>query len=382
MDTPRKLGFGCMRLPLVDPDDQTAIDFETLESMVDAFLEHGFTYFDTALAYHAFTSEAAMRKALVERHPRESFEFVSKLPPRELKCEEDIRSIFTQQLESCGLEYFDRFLIHNVGVTAYSQARRFNMFDQMVALREEGRIKQLGMSFHDSPELLDRILVEQPVLDFVQLQINYLDWEDPGIQARRCYEVVRKHGLPIVVMEPVKGGSLAEIPQEAEALMRAVHPGESPASWAIRYAASLDGVDMVLSGMSDMSMLQDNMSYMEDFEPLNSEEFAVILQVAEIIRAEKAIACTTCRYCEHDCPRGIAIPDYFALYNNVKRAPSKGISSQFVYYLNLAATHGRAGDCIECGACETVCPQHLPIIDLLKGVSETFDGAHALPVRK
>ena len=329
----KRLGFGCMRLPLLDKDDQTSFDTEALNKLVDTFLEKGFTYFDTAYTYHGFKSEEAIREALVKRHNRDEFTLATKLPPRMLKSVDDQERIFNEQLENCGVEFFDYYLLHNIGVSAYEQACKFDTFGFALKKKEEGNIKNVGMSFHDTPELLDEILTAHPELDFVQLQINYIDWENPGIQSRRCHEVARKHNKPIVVMEPIKGGNLASVPKKAKELMKAYDKDASVASWAIRFAASQEGVMMVLSGMSTIEQVLDNTSYMTDFKPLTKEEYNIIDQVIDIINEDTAIPCTTCRYCEEGCPKNIAIPDYFALYNSAKRAVTDNISSQFVYYM-------------------------------------------------
>ncbi|SDF38016.1 aldo/keto reductase [Sporomusa acidovorans] len=375
----KKLGFGCMRLPLLDKNDQTSFDTETLNKLVDTFLEKGFTYFDTAYAYHGFKSEEAVKEALVKRHKRNEFTLATKLPPRMLQEKGDQEKIFNEQLEKCGVEFFDYYLIHNIGVSAYQQACKFDTFNFVLNKKKEGKIKNVGMSFHDTPEVLDEILTAHPELDFVQLQINYIDWDNPGIQSRRCHEVAKKHNMPIFVMEPCKGGNLAEVPEKAGKLMNAYNPNASIPSWAIRFAASQAGVTMVLSGMNTMEQVLDNTSYMEDFKPLNAEEYKIINQVIDIINENTAIPCTTCRYCEAGCPKKIAIPDYFALYNSSKRAVTDNISSQFVYYLNLTSNHGKAGDCIECKQCEKACPHHLKIVEHLKDVSELFDHGPGLP---
>lgn len=378
----KKLGFGFMRLPLLDKNDQTSFDTETLNKLVDTFLAKGFTYFDTAYVYHSYMSEVALRESLVKRHKRDAFKLATKLPMRDVRTVADQETVFNEQLEKCGVDYFDYYLLHNIGVISYKKACELDSFGFGINKKKEGKIKNLGMSFHDTPELLDEVLTAHPELDFVQLQLNYIDWENPSIQSRRCYEVARKHNKPIIVMEPCKGGSLAIVPEKAEKLMKEYNPEASIPSWAIRFAASLEGVYMVLSGMNTMEQVLDNTSYMADFKPLNEEECKVINQVTEIINENTAIACTTCRYCEKGCPQKIAIPDYFTLYNSTKRATTDNFSSQFVYYLNLAATHGRASDCIGCKECEKACPQHLKITEHLKDVSATFDVTPQFPTRK
>lgn len=378
----KKFGFGCMRLPLLDKDDQTSFDTETFNKLVDTFLEKGFTYFDTAYVYHGYRSEDAVRESLVKRHHRDEFKLATKLPMRDFQSGEDMERIFNEQLEKCGVEYFDYYLLHNLGVNAYKKACEFDSFGFGQRKKQEGKIKNFGMSFHDTPELLDEILAAQPELDFVQLQINYIDWESPGIQSKRCHEVARKHGKPVIVMEPCKGGNLALVPEKAEQLMKEYNPAASVPSWAIRFAASQEGVMMVLSGMNTMEQLLDNTSYMADFKPLSQEEYKIIGQVIDLINENTAIPCTTCRYCEKDCPVNIAVPDYFALYNSTKRAVTNNISSQFVYYMNLNANHGKASDCIGCEQCESACPQHLKITELLKDVSATFDVIPAFPTKK
>lgn len=375
----KNFGFGCMRLPITNKDDLTSFDYEAIFQLTDRFLENGFTYFDTAYPYHSYKCESAVKEFLVKRYSRDAFQLTTKLPMRDLKTAEDMERIFNEQLENCGVDYFDYYMLHNIGVNTYRIAQEMNSFDFCLKKKAEGKIKKFGMSFHDTPELLDEILTDHPELEFVQLQINYIDWENPGIQAKRCHKIARKHNKPIIVMEPCKGGTLAIIPEKAERLMKEYNPNASAASWAIRFAASQEGVFMVLSGMTTMDQLEDNLSYMSDFKPLNDEEYEIIRKVIDIINENTAIACTNCRYCEKGCPKGIAIPDYFALYNSVKRNTSKNFSSQFVYYVNLAANRGRARDCIGCKQCEEACPQHLPIIESLKSVSDLFDGEPIYP---
>jgi predicted aldo/keto reductase-like oxidoreductase len=377
MDPAKRLGFGCMRLPLLDKNDQTSVDLAAFSTLVDTFLARGFNYFDTALVYHGSKSEEFVREALVKRHRREEFLLATKLPPRVLKAEAEQEEIFNLQLQKCGVGFFDYYLVHNLGVSAYRQALTYDTFGFVQRKKREGRIRNLGISFHDTPELLEQILNAHPGLDFVQLQINYADWENPGIQSRRCYEVARRHNLPIIVMEPCKGGNLSQVPPEAERLMKAYAPDASVSSWAMRYAAGLEGAVMVLTGMNSMEQMLDNTAYMTDFRPLCEEEQHIIDQVTDIINADTTVACTTCRYCEDKCPKNIPIPDYFSLYNGAK----KGMTSQFVYYLNLAETHGRARDCIACRKCEEACPQHLAIAEIMKDVSETFDNGPSLPTK-
>lgn len=369
----KKLGFGCMRLPLTDPKDFTKVDMAQVERMVDTFLERGFTYFDTAYMYHEFQSEKIVRAALVERHDRKAFTLATKLPTMFLKAEGDQERIFAEQIEKCGVDYFDYYLLHNLNVANYRTAERFGSFAFAARMKAEGKIRHVGFSFHDKADLLDEILTAHPETECVQLQINYMDWENESIQSRKCYKTARRHGKPVVVMEPVKGGTLAQLPEEAERRFRAIRPDLSPASWAIRYAASLDGVMMVLSGMSSMQQLEDNTSYMQDFQPLDAAERAAVDEVTAIIRRSIAIPCTACRYCVEGCPKKIAIPEYFALYNNLKQSLNKDFAVQGVYYSNLAQEHGKASDCIACRKCEKSCPQHLPIVESLRKVAEAFE---------
>ncbi len=369
----KKLGFGCMRLPLLNGDDPTSVDLDQFCRMVDLFLERGFTYFDTAYMYHQNTSEVFVRKALTERHPRESYALASKLPTMSLKEPEDQPRIFEEQLEKCGVDYFDYYLLHNLNSVNYPIAEKLDSFSFIQEKQKEGKIRHIGFSFHDSAKLLDEILTAHPEVEFVQLQINYLDWEDEGIQSRKCYETAVKHGKKVIVMEPVKGGALARIPKEGEDLLRACHPQWSPASWAVRFAAGLDQVMMVLSGMSSLEQLEDNTSYMQESVSLNPEELALLDQVTSIIHGGIAVPCTACGYCVEGCPKNIPIPNYFALYNAECQELTKGVNTHQFYYNNYAKSGGRASDCIGCRACERACPQHLEISRLLKDVAAAFE---------
>ncbi|MDO4272559.1 MAG: aldo/keto reductase [Eubacteriales bacterium] len=367
----KNLGFGCMRLPLLNKDDQKSIDMEQVCKMVDSFLEQGFTYFDTAYLYHESASETAVREALVRRHARESFQLATKMPTMILKEEGDLEKIFSHQLEKCGVEYFDYYLMHCLNQENYELTEKFGGFEFGVRMKEEGKIRKLGFSFHDTPELLEKILNDHPETEFVQLQINYIDWEDANVRAHACYDICRAHNKPVIVMEPVKGGMLANVPDEAEKIFREYAPESSAASWAVRYTASLPGVFMVLSGMSDYSQLMDNTSYMKDFRPLNSEEMQIIEKVTDMINASIAIPCTGCKYCVEGCPQNIPVSEYFKLYNTFCQFGEK--SNSRANYKGFMDNYGAASDCIACGQCEEQCPQHLPVMEYMKKVGETFD---------
>ena len=374
IESKKRLGFGLMRLPLLNPDNPANIDVEQVKQMVDTFLERGFTYFDTAWMYHSFQSENVVKEALVYRYPRDSYTLATKLHAGFIKTKEDRDKVFEEQRRKTGVEYFDYYLLHDIGFDHYKTYTDLDCFRWLMDKKEKGLVRHIGFSYHDNAELLDKVLTEHPEFEFVQLQINYLDWESEGIQSRKCYEVAEKHHVPVIVMEPVKGGTLANVPDAVTKMFKEYHPDMSVPSWAIRFAASHENVALVLSGMSNMEQLLDNLSYMDELVPLNEEENALIRKAVEIINSTIEIPCTGCSYCTDGCPMIIAIPKYFSLYNADKQEiKTKGWMPQQEYYSRLTGTFGKASDCVACGQCEDVCPQHLPVIDYLQKVAEHFE---------
>ncbi len=374
----QKLGFGLMRLPLLNGDDPTSIDKEQVCRMVDSFIEQGFTYFDTAYMYHDGSSESAVKDVLTSRHARDSYTLATKMPTMQLKKEEDVERIFNEQCEKCGVDYFDYYLIHCLGKDLYEVAKKFHVFEFVQELKRTGKAKKIGFSFHDRAEVLDTILTEHPEMEFVQLQINYLDWEDENVQSRKCYEVARKHNKPIIVMEPVKGGTLANVFEGVETLYKSIQPQMSIPSWAIRFAAGLPGVMMVLSGMSNYEQLMDNTSYMKDPKPLSEKEQEAVWKAVSMIKTRSAIGCTACHYCTKDCPKEIAIPEYFQLYNDHQNTAKEERKPLFERYQTLTKTHGAASSCIQCRKCERMCPQKLPVVENLKKIREAFEDKAAV----
>lgn len=366
----KKLGFGLMRLPHSESFEWGNVDLEKTREMIDAYMNEGFSYFDTAWVYHGGFSEKIFGELVAKRYPREQFQVTSKMPVWELKEEGDLERIFEAQLKNCGIEYFDYYFLHALGGKNYESAEKFNGFEFIQKKKEEGKIKHLGFSFHDNAEKLDEILTKHPEIELVQLQINYIDWESDNVQSRKCYEVAMKHKKQIAIMEPVKGGSLANLMDDAKKIFTDYSPKASMASWAIRYAASLENVLVVLSGMSNMEQLKDNMSYMKNFVPLSEEEKTLVEKASDLIKKTIAIPCTACRYCTDGCPQKINIPRYFELYNESKRY---SLDSFKWHYNEEKKKAGSPSDCVECRLCESNCPQKLEIVELLKEVAGTFE---------
>lgn len=357
-----KLGFGFMRLPM----NGEAIDMEQTKKMVDTYMARGFTYFDTAWVYIGGKSEVAIKEAVVDRYQRDKFQVASKLPLWACENDADMERVFQESLTRAGLEFYDFYLLHAMDKDRFKKAEEIGAWDFISRKKAEGKIKHIGFSFHDSADVLDEALAKHPETEFVQLQINYIDWENPDVQSRACYEVALKHNMPIIIMEPVKGGSLVDLTPEAASVLKSARPELSIPSWAIRYCASLENIVTVLSGMSDEAQLNDNVSYMEHFEPLNSEEQAVINEAVAVINKIPTIPCTACKYCVDGCPQKINIPGIFSAMNHHKKFgadPQK--ATNLSQYQEAVKDGGKSSDCVACGACEGQCPQHIAIIDEL-----------------
>ena len=362
-----RLGFGCMRLPRLEDGE---IDIPQFSQMVDAFLAAGFNYFDTAHVYLEGKSEPAIRQALTSRHARDEYFLVDTLTNGNFNSTEKIVPLLEEELAACGVEYFDLLLMHAQSRESYAKYQRLGAYEEAYKLVRDGRVRHFGISFHDTAEVLDQILTEHPEVECVQLQLNYLDWDDVSVQSRACYEVCRAHGKPVMVMEPIKGGTLATLPPAAAEALAQTCP-DAPASYALRFAGSHEGVAMVLSGMGTTEQMAQNIKTFSPLEPLSEEELAGLARVVDVMHGQDVVACTACRYCVEGCPRCIDIPALFACLN-AKRA--YGDHGQAFYYNNVHTKgRGRASDCIRCGKCERTCPQHLPIRELLQDVAAEFE---------
>lgn len=363
----KNFGFGCMRLPLKEDGN---VDNDEFNKMIDAFIGNGFNYFDTAHGYLQGKSEIAIAQCLVKRYPRESYILTDKLTAPFFNKEEDVKPFFESQLKILGVDYLDFYLMHAQSKENFEKFKKCRAYEQAFELKKEGKIRHVGISFHDTADVLEQILSEYPEVEIVQIQFNYVDYEDPAVQSRKCYEICRKYNKPMIVMEPVRGGNLVNLPEAANKIFKELNGG-SNASYAIRYAASFEGIVMVLSGMSNLEQMNDNISFMKDFKPLNEVEMQAIEKVTEVFRSLHLISCTACRYCTDGCPKQISIPDLFSCMN------TKNLYNDWNadYYYNQVHTknRGKASDCIECGKCEHACPQHLPIRQHLKEVAKVFE---------
>lgn len=365
-----KMGFGCMRLPQTDPNDVTKIDIDQLKDMVDAFMEAGSTYFDTAFVYHNGASETALREALVKRYPRESFTIATKCMAWALPSAEEAQACLPTSLERLGVDYIDYYLIHNAGGPRTAKFDEYGMWDYVQQKKAEGVIKHVGFSMHDDPETLDALLGAHPEMEFVQLQVNYLDWDDPVTQSRKLMEVAAKHGKPVIVMEPARGGRLCDLPEEAASVLREANPACSQAEWAYRFCWNLPNVEMVLSGMSSIEQARENVAAYARNTPLASAERAALDQAVSVLRDMQAVPCTNCRYCVKGCPQQVKIPEIMGLLNLEAMTKNR----EFVKGLySWQAADGLASTCIQCGACEDMCPQKINIIEQLEAAAEAYE---------
>ena len=372
-----KFAFGMMRLPQLDENDPTKVDVEQVKQMVDAFIENGGKYFDTAYPYHNGVSENVLKEAVVDRYPREEFIVATKLPIFSVTKAEDMEKFFNEQLEKCGVDYFDYYLIHNVNEMTHHAVYDFDSFEFVRQKKREGKIKHMGFSFHDKPDALIEALEAFPDCDFVQLQINYLDWDNPSVESRRCYEIACEYNKPVIVMEPVKGGALANLPQQAEEIFKEYDNESENVSWALRFCNDLDNVFMILNGVSSIEQMKSSINIFKDIKPLNDEERELILKACDVVNELTPIKCTECNYCIEHCPVNIPISKYFSIYNTNHINITQGGDpiNASVSYLVIAESdeHGAANDCIECQACEKYCPQHLDIHELLKDVDKKLN---------
>ena len=372
-----KFGFGMMRLPQLDENDPTKVDIEQVKEMVDIYIENGGKYFDTAYPYHNGVSETVLKEAVVDRYPREDIIVTTKLPIFSVEKEEDMEKFFNEQLEKCGVDYFDYYLIHNINEMTHHAVYDFDSFEFVRQKKQEGKIKNIGFSFHDKPEALIEALEAFPDCDFVQLQINYLDWTSTSIESKECYEIACKYDKPVVVMEPVKGGALANLPDKAERIFREYDEESENVSWALRFCNDLDNVFMILNGVSSLEQMKSSIEIFREIQPLNDEEMELIAEVRDIVNELTPIKCTECNYCIEHCPVNIPISKYFSAYNtfHINKTQNGDPVNAAVSYLVMSESeeNGAANECIECKACEKYCPQHLEIHELLKDVDKELN---------
>lgn len=369
----KNLGFSFRGLPTKEENGKVQADLDKVKMMVDIFIAGGYTYFDTAYVYMDYLSELYLKECVVNRYKREEFLVADKLPLKLLRREGDQERIFQEQLRKCGVTYFDYYLLHDVNMDSIETADQFDSFGFINRMKEEGKVRHTGFSFHGTPELLDQILTSHPELDFVQLQLNYFDWTNACIQSGRCYEIARSHGKDIVGMEPIKGGALAKIPKEADELLKKMHPDWSPAAWAIRYAASKEGVIAVLTGTSDLNQLVDNTENMQSFRPLDWVEEDFVDQVKDVLDMANPIQCINCGHCMRICPKELPIPQYIALDNAEQLANHATHEIHQMYYRNLIRTNNKASTCTGCKQCEKICPRKLNISDAMKETGHMFE---------
>ena len=370
-----RLGFGMMRLPLLDENDFTAIDYEQVNKMVDAFMESGFNHFDTAFVYHEGVGEDTFKKTVAERYPRDSYTISTKLPLFVINEESQLEPLFKEQLDNCGVDYFDYYLLHNVSGFTENAWKNVDLYSFVQRKKEEGFIKHIGLSTHGNAEFLEGLLSNHPELEFVLLQINYLDWEDEVIESKKCLEVAKKYDVPVMVMEPFKGGFLADVPEEAEKLMKDYNPDRSVVSWAMRFVANLDGVCLVFTGASTLEQMENNIEEFKNADPLNDEELEILQNVAEIINSNITVECTKCRYCVDSCSSNINIAKLFDIYNKHNLLGTDEWTPHGNAYLNYTKLPdvGIASDCTECELCIQGCPQKIDIPKILKDVAKTFE---------
>lgn len=363
------MGFGTLRLPLIEPG---VVDIEQTKQMVDTFLENGFNYFDTSHNYIGGASERAVKECLTDRYPRDRYILGNKLSRAYFNCKEDIRPLFESQLEICGVDYFDVYMMHSQNLQRYNRFKSLGAYETAVELKKEGKIKYFGISFHDKAHVLELILNENPEIDVVQIQFNYVDYDSASTESKKVYDVCRKYNKPVFIMEPLRGGCLVNHMPEA-AVEEFAKLGDTPASYALRFPGNFEGVEMILSGASTLEQMTENVNTMKEYRPLNELEMETVFKVKDLFKAQDMVACTACRYCLEGCPKNIQIPDIFACLNAETSFTSFKWSTEIYYHEAITTNGNKASDCIGCGKCEAACPQNLPIRELLKVAVQEFE---------